>query len=322
MNDEADRKDTVEDMVKDVMSKKIPAEVDQRLRGQLGTFRTLLDARSLAMRPGNRLLRATIRTMAAVAAAVVLFVAAGLVFDGEAPPSWAEVLERFDSTPFFNATVYVKQHAMAEPVQLEVWMAQGGKLRLRAGNQVIFGENGQTIETVAFAPEAQHADGVQNARGTVDVIVAAVGQAEDFSFDTFVQALPLGDHLSVPLTNQNASVSRDLVVFDITNDNSPEWVRIWALRESRLPVRVLYWDPRSAASVDVALSYANQQPPEFFDPAAFKQNLSKSTWRPADRAYGLLRDTGGLPITPRDVAEWQREGEDRATRGHASPGTT
>lgn len=315
MKEDQESNDALDVIVKDAMSKELPTEVNERLRDRLSAFRTLLDARELSMRPRSRTVWTVLRATAALAVAAALIVGAGLVFDSRTAPSWAEVLETFDSTPYFNATIYVKADALAEPVQLELWMTRGGKLRLRAGNQVIFGDKGRTIETVAFAPGVKPAEGVKHARDMVGAIVEAVGRAEDFSFDTLVQALPQAGTMSAPLANQNASISRDLVVFDIANNDSPEWVRIWALRESRLPVRVLFWDPRNAASVDVALSYANQQPPEFFDPTAFKENLSKSTWRPADRAYGLLSDAGGQPVTPRDVTEWQtRQNRETAPR--------
>jgi hypothetical protein len=309
MNHDTHREETVDDMVNRAMKGEVPAELQDRLHAQLGTFRGHVAYRE-SMRPrGRRALRVAFRTASAIAGAAIILGIASVIFGTGPAPTWADVLEQFESTPFVNATIYVKSSAVAEPVQLELWLAQGGKLRLRAGNQVVFGEKGRTVATVPLANATDTSTNVLHARQMVQQIVDVVAKAETFSFDTLVQALPFEGTrtLSAPLANQNASVSNDLIVFDIACDQSPEWVRIWALRESRLPVRFIYWDPRSAASVDVSLSYGNRQPPEFFDPAAFRAHLAESAGGAVEQAYGLLRDSGGRPLTPQDVPLW-REG--------------
>ena len=312
MNHDTHREESVDDMVNRAMTDEVPAEVRDRLHAQLGTFRGHVAYRD-AMRPrGRRALRVAFRTASAIAGAAIIFGVASIILGSGAAPSRTEVLEKFESTPFVNATVYVKSSAVAEPVQLELWLAHGGKLRLRAGNQVVFGEKGRTVATVPLANAVDTSPNVLQARQMVQQIVEVVARAETFSFDTLVQALPFEGTrtLSAPLANQSASVSNDLIVFDIASDQSPEWVRIWALRESRLPVRFIYWDPHSGASVDVALSYGNQQPPEFFDPEAFRAHLAESAGDPVEQAYGLLRDSGGRPLTPQDLPLW-REGLER-----------
>jgi len=309
MNHDTHREEAVDSMVNKAMKDEVPAEVRSRLHAQLGAFRDHVSYRE-AMRPrGRRVLRVAFRSAAAIAGAAIIFGIASVVFGTGPAPTWADVLEQFESTPSVNATVYVKSSAVAEPVQLELWMAQGGRLRLRAGNQVVFGEKGRTVATVSLADAPDASNSVLHAQRSVQQIVNVVARAETFSFDTLVQALPFEGTrtLSAPLANQNASVSNDLIVFDIACDQSPEWVRIWALRESRLPVRFIYWDPRNGSSVDVALSYGNQQPPEFFDPEAFRAHLAGGAAGPVEQAYGLLRDSGGRPLTPQDVPLWREE---------------
>jgi len=201
-----------------------------------------------------------------------------------------------------HATMYVRESAVSEPAQLELWMGHGGKLRLRAGGKVAFCENGQLIEEVAIGRAFATSQGLLSAETTVQYFMKKMGRVDTFSFETLLQLLPELGTISTPLRNQEATISNDLVVFDMSGEESPEWVRIWTLRESRLPVRVLYWDPRHGYSNDVLLSYGNEQSPEFFDPEAFKASLAAGGGSPADRAYALLRDVGGRPITPQDVA--------------------
>jgi hypothetical protein len=236
MNSEHEHDDGVEELLRSTMKTDLPPEVRGRMRNQLAVFRDRLDTRARAGRA--RVLRVASVSVAAMVAAVVGTL---VIFLGQsAKPTWADVRERFDSVPFFNATIYVKENALAQPVQIDLWMGQKGRLRLQAGNRVTFGEKGRALETVSFAPTPKVSTGLKQAQHMVEEITRAIGNQEVFSLDVLVRALRLGGTLSPPLENQNVGISDDLVVFDITNENSPEWVRIWALRESRLPVRVLF----------------------------------------------------------------------------------
>ena len=180
-----------------------------------------------------------------------------------------------------------------------------------------FCENGQLIEEVAIGPAFATSQGLLSAEMTVQYFMKKMGRVDTFSFETLLQILPEMGTISAPLRNQEATISNDLVVFDMSGEESPEWVRIWTLRESRLPVRVLYWDPRTGYSTDVLLSYGNEQLPDFFDPEAFKVSLAAGGGSPADRAYALLKDVGGRPITPQDAAALAeaRQGQAEGQRG-------
>jgi hypothetical protein len=81
-------------------------------------------------------------------------------------------------------------------------------------------------------------------------------------------------------------------------------VRIWALRASRLPVRITVWDPRDGRSTDAVFTYSHDQTPEFFDPNAFAARLQNRTGgRPVDVAYAFLKDPGGREITRKDASQ-------------------
>jgi hypothetical protein len=95
-----------------------------------------------------------------------------------------------------------------------------------------------------------------------------------------------------------------MVVFDVEMPGSTEWVRIWALRESRLPVRIRVWDPRDGETTDAVFEYSKEQADEFFDPNAFEQFMSSGqTTSRMSLAYAFLKDPGGKKITPEDMFE-------------------
>lgn len=276
----------------------VPPGVEARLHAQLDTFREALATRNRSASPFRSMV---MRLASAAVGAAITLVIVGALFGGTAKPTWADVVERFDTVPFFNATIYVRESALSQPVQLELWMSQGGRMRLRAGNRLYFGERGRIVEHFDIASEDTSSSSVRHAEGMVREVAERLGQADEFGLETFVQALPQRGAYSLPLENQNATISNDLVVFDIAEKGSPDWVRIWALRESRLPVRVKFWGANNAHCVDVALSYANTQPPEFFDPDAFRAAVEQGGVENGNRIYLLLKDPGGRPLTPADL---------------------
>lgn len=306
MNTNPESEDTVETMFKQVFENEAPEEARQAMQGHFRQFRTRIQAREYMQRPRwySQRFMARITVGFGVAAIIMLCVSLGLI--GSPAPTWAEVVERFAGAPCFSATIYVKEHATTDPVQVELWMAQGGKLRLRVGNQMIFGEKGKVIETIPLTGSSESSNVRKNARFLVEQYVEALGALDSFSFETFMKSLPINGVLSSPLENENALVSDDMVAFDISTPDNEQWIRIWALRESRLPVRLLFWIPSSGESIDVVMSYFENQPSEFFDPNAFKAALEYTMPDTAGAAYLLFKDPGGRPITPADVREMKQ----------------
>ncbi|MCX5757857.1 MAG: hypothetical protein NTU83_05010, partial [Candidatus Hydrogenedentes bacterium] len=278
----------VDEFVKKAFDSKIPEDLEARMHAQLISFRRdLLARRTSALRWRPRLLRVA----TAMACAFVLIVSIEHFLYSGMPPTWAEVGARFASVPFFGATVYVKNGAMSEPVQFDLWMNQGGLLRMRAGNQVMFGKGGHITESVKLAGPDTPVEATEYGRELIESMAKSLASAEAFSFDTFVRALPGKTIVSLPSYNEEASVAKDLVVYDIVNQERPDWIRIWALRESKLPIHVLFWSPEDGYSVDAVLVYSNQQPVEFFNPDRFKESLTASS-DATGQAYLLLKDPG------------------------------
>ncbi len=299
MTPEDPSRDPLERLLKKTMRDDLPPDVEARLRSRLALFRQDVSrSRPPSWRTGWTT-RGLLRASAAMACAALLIIALQSLFDNGSAPTWAQVNAGFAAAPFVNATIYIKNGVLDEPLQLELWMSKGGQLRMRAGNQILFGRNGEIAESFTLPGTTPPRAGVDEARRMVQEFVAGLGASGAFSFETLVKALPGKTPQTPPLPNQDASVARDLAVFDMVGDSQGDWVRIWALRESRLPVRVLFWDPGRAGSVDVLLSYFNEQPAEFFDPAAFRKTIEGMA-DPASQAYSLLKDPGGRPWSPQD----------------------
>ena len=70
---------------------------------------------------------------------------------------------------------------------------------------------------------------------------------------------------TTPKINSAAIISEDLLVFDLDSSVGNAWMRIWTLRENRLPIRFRSWNPDNGSSKDVFVNYEKKQPDDFFD---------------------------------------------------------
>lgn len=314
MNPRNNSEDPVDLLLRQTLDNGVPEDVQRRLQGHLVHFRNRVDARDYSFRPKWHTSRLILRMAAGACIAIVTALGILAFLASDASPTWADVVERFAEVPFFNVTIYYKSSIGADPVQLELWMAQGGRMRLHAGNEVIFGLQGREIEKVRVDKRSARTENVEGARMMIQQFVENLGSADTFSFDTFMRAMPRNGVFSPPLANENLGISKDLVVFDITDPNANNWFRVWALRESRLPVRVLFWNPDNGESFDATLSYADEQAPEFFDPEALKEALNNASPDTVGRPYLLMRDPGGRPVTSEDI----KEKKQTATQPNAS----
>jgi hypothetical protein len=216
--------------------------------------------------------------------------------------AWADVTQRFQSVPFFYASIYVRQDALDEPRQFELWMGKGGDARMRVGSQVVFAKNG--CVTRAFDVRARRE--VKADRTAADII-EMLATSQEFSLETVIRSISWGKLVDVtPAVNPHAAMGRDLAVFDAHSAVSPGWVRIYALRESRLPVGLRIWDPTEGFGVDALITYAREQPAVFFDPEGFAARLTDADAGDTGLAYMFLKDPGGQDITPGDVANQAR----------------
>ena len=241
--------------------------------------------------------------IARLAIAAAVLIAAGVFLDRLAGPlggnvAWAQVTQRFQSVSFVYASIYMKKDALARPEQCELWMGKGGYARVRAGQQVVFGRDGQVSR--AFDIRERR---IVGADPLASDIIRMLHTPDEFSLETVIGSLSGGKLVDItPAVNTEAAIGEDLAIFDAQSAVSPGWVRIYALRESRLPVGLRIWDPVEGFSVDALIAYAKEQPAVFFDPEVFNAEFENSSRSETDLAYLFLKDPGGQDVTPGDLS--------------------
>ncbi len=244
----------------------------------------------------SRFVRVTVAAILFVAF-VILLGEFGTLLTGS-NVAWADVSQRFQVVPFFYASIYVKEGTLAQPQQFELWMGKGGYIRLRIGPQVIFGRHGR----VTHAFDVHKRSEAEVDPMAVD-IVRLLATPDEFSFETVIQSISGGKLVDItPAMNTQAGIGKELVVFDARSAISPGWVRIYALRQSKLPIGVRIWDPAEGFVVDASITYSKEQPAIFFDPHAFAANLQGADSE-TGLAYLFLKDPGGQDMTPEDLPQ-------------------
>ena len=288
--------------VQDAFEIGISDTLNSRMRDQLDGFRSDLEhhsyVRSLDKGSGPFfLLRPGIVTM------VLLLVLAGvtLLFNAQNSPTWAQVETTFQSVGNFNATIYFKKDALAQPVQLELWVGQDGRGRMREGKNVLFANSGTIVDGYNIET-GKRLSGVSLINGMGKSILSSMTSSPEFSLDSLLE---IGDGMGemVPMFNTDKNASKDLIVFDVQSERTREWCRVWVLRESGLPIRLRSHDPRDGESVEIVFLYDSVQPASFFDAEVFEQYMTENIPAVASHssvnglAYALQRDPGGKPIT-------------------------
>ena len=301
-------KHPIDQLVKNCMDDEVPGDVVQSaerlVRAQVQQIR---EGSLRRVRNGwwNRLIWSG---TGALGCAVVGLLALGLTIYRS--PSWADVVERFKSVNFFSATLIITEDPLAQPERMELWVSSDGRSRVHHRNHVLFGRDGEILAAFdvkagkAIDPkemiEAKHLR--RHAHTWPGNIIQSYGSMREFSLEALMSRFCGNVEFSSPLKNAEAFISDDMEVFDAKREGSPEWLRIWVLKSSRLPVRMRYWDPRRGESVDVFFEYMQPQPSEAFDPDAFQEALAKAGKR-ANALYNLLKDPGGEPLTPAELFE-------------------
>jgi hypothetical protein len=293
------------DLLGEAMQEPVLEEMNSRLRATLAEFREELEDHPYVRKLDRARLRkrrfaprqSFLRRLALSGAGAFLIVMVYFLLPfGNGTPTWAEVSQRFQTVTFFKMTVYEKKDLLSEADRFEYWRGRDGRSRLHTDGQVIFGKGSMVMRAFDVRERTEISPKDLKAAS----IILRFGREDQFSLDTFFD---LGSGGSYELSETTATVnpyptiSHDLVVFDITDRGSTTWYRVWALKESKLPVRVLVVDPRSERSADVFFTYAKDQPGEFFDPEVFARKLADPSVVTEELVFGDQRDPLGKPIT-------------------------
>ena len=316
--------------VHEALSTEVPEHLEKQLKKTLNAFRQDMREHPYVRRLerhgfplGRKLIvfsRPWMRPFLLAGMGLAVVVVAGSLILGNNPPTWAQVQERFGSMPFFTASIYKRDvkiagypvNPLAEPKFVELWVGYGNRVRIRSGSKVTFAEKGEILNTFDLITRTEaDTDGITyfivNKLGKSDTIsLDSMQMVENpFSPDDIPEWVPKewkskewGSSGLVDTTSRVISdpvVSKDVVVFDREYGyagTKGARARVWALRKSRLPIRVVMWlrdydgDYRLIRSPiwDMIFTYSKEQPKEFFYPEAFASKLKD----PANSIESLL----------------------------------
>lgn len=207
-------------------------------------------------------------TKFATAAAIIIAVLIGIGHFGENSSSiaLADITDQFESVPFFNLAIYLSYDTSSEAKKVEIWKSDDSRFRVHEENKVIFAgfSNGE-INIVAFDKTTRQP---ANPMGYSSFILEDLHSDGRFSLNTIINCIPSEEGITSVKTDETAA-SEETVVFEIKHKVTPEWISILALRDSKLPVRMCFHDPRNGEYGDFLFDYSEKKDDAFFDPAAF-----------------------------------------------------
>jgi hypothetical protein len=340
------KKDGTWKAVHEAFSTEVPESLEKKLQKSLDDFRRDLREHHYVRRSdrnGSALKwkliffsRPWVRPLLLAGASLaVAFIVWSFIL-GSNPPTWAQVQARFGTMPFVSAKIYIRDikidgyplNPLAEPKLVEVWAGYGNRMRIRSGSTVTFADKGQILNTFDLMTRSE-ADTDSNTYFVVNkfrksdtISLDLILRVENpLSPDDIPEWFPKG-FLSknwssirpvdvTPLVLSDPVASKELVVFD-------HWLgyagtkggraRVWALKESRIPIRVAIWirdyDDRDCRLIrspiwDMVFTYSKKQPEEFFDPQAFAAKL-KDPDISIQRLLYMFHEYPGIDSIPMD----------------------
>ena len=304
------KNENIEDILKEIGTENVPEDIQKIAKETSNKF-----SKELAHSKHHKryyllefLMKSKLTKLAA-AAAIIFIVLFGFEKFGNSSIAWADVVERFKSVKYFNASIYIKLDLESAPELIELWMNKDGRVRILSGKEVIFAKNGKVVKAFDIKSGKE-----SEADSRYAFLINNLGSSGEFSLQTVINTFSQGKLEDVtPKINSDEIISEDVVVFDIVYSDI-QWFRIWALKESKLPIRIKGWTSVDGELVDVVLSYDKQQSDTFFDPNAFEQYISgRFGENLINIAYAFLADPGGKDVTPKDRqerinAEFQEKG--------------
>jgi hypothetical protein len=320
------------------LSTEVPENLEKQLKKALNFFRQdmrehpyvrRLERNGFSLRRKVAFFfRPWVRPLLLSSMGLAVVVAVGFFILGNNPPTWAQVKERFRSMPFFAASIYIRDvhvvnhplNPMAEPVLVELWAGYGNRIRIRSGSKVTFADKGEILNTFDLNTRSEtYADAITYQ------IINTFGKSGTSALDSLYMASepPESELISECLSKKWKStglvdttslvipdpmISKDVAVFDFDFfyvNSKYARARVWALRQSRLPIRIVIWcidefTGRVSRSPewDMLFTYSKEQPHGFFDPKAFAAKLKDPSINTERLLYMFYQYPGGdsLPI--------------------------
>jgi hypothetical protein len=202
---------------------------------------------------------------------------------GNKSPTWADVEEQFRTIPFCTVTVYGGGKYFGGYLKVQYWISSDGRVRIHYGDKVSFMDLNEERDFRSF-------DITNRNESTYCPICKDIFHAwhkvksyGGLTLSSLIESMT-GEHCIEPnsIVVSNAEFSKDLMIFDAESFDILWNIRIWALRESKLPIRILKWHRRYDRYEEVLFSYSNKQPDEFFNADAFASKLRDPAYKEHD----------------------------------------
>lgn len=230
-----------------------------------------------------------------VAACLVIVIP---LFLGNKSITWADLEDQFRAMPSCTVSVYIKDAFMPEPVHAQYWIGKGGKIRIHSGSKITFSKRDEYIRTFNIKTRAESIPCWFDYK-----LLRALDRSEDrgrTTLKSIIEAMTVENVIdTTSIVISDAEVARDLLVFDAESYDTLWFIRVWALRESKLPIRIVKWHRHYDRYEEILFQYSKEQPEKFFDPAAFAEKLEDQSYTEYDLKFLFLQDPGGSSfITP------------------------
>jgi len=245
------------------------AAMDRRvLDDALLTYENSKKTKSTAAGPKTRriIMKSPItKIAAAVVIVIAVFISIEQFDTNSSSVVWADFAESFESVPFVNITMYIRHDTPIK--KIEIWKSEDSRVRAHEGNTVFFADlSKDKNKFITFDRSTKKlVNGDENLHGFIRRLCNKKGR---FSLDTLTKSFPSDVKGIIPLETADTAASNETVLFRAkAKEITPEALKIWALRKSKLPIR--FFVRPSNGYMDLFFDYSEQKDAAFFDPVEF-----------------------------------------------------
>ena len=241
--------------------------------------------------------RLSIPLAAAAVIAFVLLWPGGAVNDrGGSGVAWADVVKAMDRVQQFHVIMFDDDPRRADKdkrlTRVDLFHQHPDRYRAHGLGHIAFSTGGKRL---TWSPQKrgflEHLKGERAPDILPQEFVDAHGKLGTLAgilATMFDGKVPQGE----PVKSDEVSASQGIDVFDYAHKATDKWLRIWVLRESKLPLKMHLYYPGSDEFMLVTFDYSDPQPAGFFDAEAFATQAAKLTDDDPHRYYSI----GSTPV--------------------------
>lgn len=286
----------IEDLVKQVGEESVPDHINELADELSSEFirRTMQEKQARSSRSviiSGIFSRRKYRVAAGFLLVTCLVVFFLFAYSPQSSIALAEVTERFASVPFYSMTIFFSGDDDPSVVSLamKIWVGQNGKAKIQAGKEVKYLDGRSQKEAVESG-------------GLMSLFASMIVSEGGFSLNSLMKMLTGWGNLEVSEMKTPANVTAgDLVYFEVESTMTPERLRIWVLRESKLPIRITFFDPRNDETTIFLFDYLEEQDNSFFEPPA-KKSVLQNNLSSAGNIFEAVEDMAGAFKLAMDMA--------------------